>query len=67
LIQKKTHSLIVLVVWVDSAPVDGATHVGVITVMGIVPLPLAVQTLPPQGALVIVMIYPISVTLATIK
>jgi hypothetical protein len=58
---------IVLVVREDPAPVDGATRMGVVTVVGVVSPLLAIEALPSQGAIFILVIHPIPVALATVE
>jgi hypothetical protein len=58
---------IVLMVREDLAPVDSATRMGVVTVVGVVPLLLTIEAPPPQGAVFVPVIHPILVALAAIK
>jgi hypothetical protein len=58
---------IILVVREDPAPVDSATCMGVMTVMGVVPSLLAIEALPPQRTVFIPVVHPILVALAAIK
>jgi hypothetical protein len=58
---------IVLVVREDPAPIDSATRMGVVTVMGVVPSLLAIETLPPQRTVLVLVVYPVPVALAAIK
>jgi hypothetical protein len=58
---------IVLMVWEDPAPVDGAVCVRVIAVVGVVSLFLTIEALPPQRAVVILVVHPVPIAPATIK
>jgi hypothetical protein len=58
---------IVLVFWEDLAPVDSAMRMGVPAVVRVMPSLLAIEALPSQGAIFVLVVYPILVAPATIK